>query len=316
VPPPDHPSPRPAPPGRARAYLELTRPANVATAAADVLAGVSVAGLSLAAPGHPSGLGWLLVATAGLYAGGIVLNDVFDRTIDARERPERPIPSGRVTAGAAAVLAGVLLATGVAASAAVGRVPAAIAVAIVLAVVSYDAWGKRHPFLGPVNMGLCRALNLLLGIAIVPHRLVDAWPLGLVPLVYIAAVTAVSRGEVHGARRPVVRAGLSLVVVVVVILAAIAATGGPWALVDLSLAHRAWALLLVAALAARVLPAFGQAARTSAPADVRRAVRTGVLSLVLVDAVIAASYAGIMNSLAVLATGLLAWWLARQFAVT
>ncbi|MCC7042479.1 MAG: UbiA-like protein EboC [Acidobacteria bacterium] len=316
VPPPPRSVPRRAAPGVAGAYLELLRPANVATALADVLAGVSVAGVSLAVSGLPASLGWLLLATVGLYAGGIVLNDVFDRVVDARERPERPIPSGRVTVGAAAMLGTSLLAGGVGAAAAAGPIPAAIAAAIVLAVVLYDAWGKRHPFIGPVNMGLCRALNLLLGIAIAPDVLGEAWPIGAVPLVYIAAVTMVSRGEVHGAKRPVLRAGLGLVVGVVAALAGIAALGGPPAGSDSGLTHRAWALLLVVALGARVLPVFGLAARTTAAADIRSAVRTGVLSLVLVDAVIAASYAGIMNSLAVLATGLLAWWLARLFAVT
>ena len=76
-----------------RGYLELVRPANVATALADVLAGYAVAGL-----GNP-GLGWLLLSTACLYAGGVVLNDVFDRDLDRIERPERPIPSGRVSVG-------------------------------------------------------------------------------------------------------------------------------------------------------------------------------------------------------------------------
>jgi 4-hydroxybenzoate polyprenyltransferase len=288
----------------------------VATALADVLAGASVAGVVLGAPGLPTGLGWLLLATVGLYAGGIVLNDVFDHNIDARERPERPIPSGRVPLGAAALLGAVLLAGGVGAAAAAGPVPAACAVAIVLAVVSYDAWGKHHPFIGPVNMGLCRALNLLLGIAVAPDVLREAWPLGAVPLMYIAAVTMVSRGEVHGAKQPVLHAGLGLVIVVVAALAGLAATGEPTTGQDASLAQRAWALLLAGALGARVVPALRQAAQTTAAADIRRAVRTGVLSLVLVDAVIAASYAGIMNSLAVLATGLLAWWLARLFAVT
>jgi 4-hydroxybenzoate polyprenyltransferase len=292
------------------------RPANVATALADVLAGVSVAGVTVPTSGFPSRLGWLLVAAAGLYAGGIVLNDVFDRAIDAGERPERPIPSGRVTAGEAALLGAALLAGGVTAAAMAGRVPAAVASAIAVAVLAYDAWGKRHPFIGPLNMGLCRALNLLLGIAIAPAVLASAWPLGAVPLVYIAAVTMVSRGEVHGVRQPVLRAGLGLVTVVALVLAVIAVTGGLRMAPNPGLPHHAWALLLVVALAARLLPAFGRAARTTAPADIRRAVRTGVLSLVLVDAVIAASYAGIMNSLAVLATGLLAWGLARLFAVT
>ena len=85
----------PATPGRARAWLQLLRPANVATALADVLAGAAVAGAAW--PPAPV-VYWLLVATACLYAGGIVFNDYFDRTLDAIERPERPIPSGRIRA--------------------------------------------------------------------------------------------------------------------------------------------------------------------------------------------------------------------------
>ena len=89
-----------------RACLQLLRPANVATALADVLAGFAIAGL-----GNRAALPWLLLATAALYAGGIVLNDVFDREVDRLERPERPIPSGRIrTAHAAALGAGLLVA--------------------------------------------------------------------------------------------------------------------------------------------------------------------------------------------------------------
>ena len=60
-----------------------------------MLAGYAIAGL-----GQPERLAWLLVATATLYAGGIVFNDYFDRTLDAVERPERPIPE-RPRSGAA-----------------------------------------------------------------------------------------------------------------------------------------------------------------------------------------------------------------------
>jgi 4-hydroxybenzoate polyprenyltransferase len=94
-----------------RGYLELVRPANVATALADVLAGYAVAGL-----GSP-GLGWLLMSTACLYGGGVALNDFFDRGLDRIERPERPIPSGRVSSRAAAGLGLGLLALGVIAAA-------------------------------------------------------------------------------------------------------------------------------------------------------------------------------------------------------
>jgi hypothetical protein len=49
-------------------------------------------------------LPWLVGATMCLYAGGVVLNDFFDRRLDAIERPERPIPSRRVSAASAAAL--------------------------------------------------------------------------------------------------------------------------------------------------------------------------------------------------------------------
>src|SRR5262245_28086746 len=90
-----------------RGYVELLRPANVITALTDVLAGFAIAGLA-----SPKALPWLLLATACLYAGGVVLNDVFDRRIDANERPERPIPSGRVPVRHAALLGGGLLVVG------------------------------------------------------------------------------------------------------------------------------------------------------------------------------------------------------------
>jgi hypothetical protein len=64
------------------------------------------------------------------------------------------------------------------------------------------------------------------------------------------------------------------------------------------------------------MPAFWQAGRDLTAGSARKAVRTGVLSLVLVDAVIAAAYADMIYCLAVLSTALLAWWLARAFAVT
>ena len=78
-------------------------------------------------------------------------------------------------------------------------------------VVIYDAWGKRHAIVGPLNMGLCRGLNLVLGIAAVPSALAGHWPLALLSLVYVAAVTVVSRGEVHGGKSGSRRGGSDIV---------------------------------------------------------------------------------------------------------
>ena len=133
-----------------------------------------------------------------------MLNDVFDRDVDRTERPERPIPSGRVSARAAAGLGLTLLGAGIASASLAGTTAALVAAAIAASVLLYDAWGKRQGLLGPVNMGMCRGLNLLLGVAAVPAVLTEAWPLALLPLVYISAVTAVSRGRstAAGAKLP------------------------------------------------------------------------------------------------------------------
>lgn len=287
---------------RTRAFLQLLRPANVATAAADVLAGHAVAGVPSGAP-----LAWLLVSTTCLYAGGVVFNDVFDRALDATERPERPIPSGKISAATAGIVGAGLLTTGVLAAFGAGVASGAIGLGLAVAVLLYDARGKHLAVLGPVNMGLCRALNLILGLSASPAVLATMWPLGLVPWVYIAAVTMVSRGEVHGGRRRTASWALGLVMAVLAGLAGLGVTSdrARWA-----------ALFLAAVLAWRVLPPFWRAAQDPSPGASGTAVRAGVLSLVLVNAVIAAAYADIMSSLAVVLTGVLAVRLARRFAVT
>jgi 4-hydroxybenzoate polyprenyltransferase len=284
-----------------RAYLELLRPPNVTTAVADVLAGYAIAGL-----GHPRALPWLLASSICLYAGGVVLNDVFDLDLDRVERPERPLPSGRVTLRAATTMGAGLLAAGVGLAFFATRAAGAVATATAACVLVYDAFGKHHPWFGPVNMGLCRAGNLMLGVAAVPAALQWAWPLGGLHLVYISAVTAVSRGEVHGGKRFI--AGLALISLLLVV--AVLAGLSVWPQVTPA------ALLLTTVLATRLLPKYVRVWQRPDPTVIRDAVRTGVLSLVLLDSVLGALFAGPLYGAAILVVGLTAGWLARRFAVT
>jgi 4-hydroxybenzoate polyprenyltransferase len=285
-----------------RAYLELLRPPNIVTAIADVLAGYAVAGR-----GHPGMLPWLIVATIGLYAGGVVLNDFFDRDVDAVERPERPIPSGRVSARGAGVLGAMLLVLGVLSASQAAALSGAVAIALASCVFLYDARAKRHAFAGPLCMGICRGLNLLLGMSANSSALRVYWPLGFLPVLYIAAVTTVSRGEVHGGRTGVATFALISLGAVLLGLSIIAAD---------STSGRFAALVVIAVLAYRVLPPYWQVRKAPQPAVIRRAVRAGVLSLVLLDAAIGASYAGPLYAAGILAVGLVAGLLARLFSVT
>ncbi|MCY7352553.1 MAG: UbiA-like protein EboC [Cytophagaceae bacterium] len=175
------------------------RPANLVTAIADVLAGVAIAGIaSESMPTDGRGVGLLMLSTVGLYGGGVVFNDVFDADLDAVERPERPIPSGRVTRASAAWLGGILLGIGMLAAALHSQLSGLLAVSIAGLALVYDRFGKHHPIIGPVNMGACRGVNLLLGLSIVESAVSAWWWLGVIPVIYIAAVTMISRGEVHG----------------------------------------------------------------------------------------------------------------------
>ena len=285
-----------------RAYLELVRPANVTTALADVLAGGAVAGVPPAAMLVP-----LLVSTACLYAGGIVLNDVFDRDVDRVERPERPIPSGRVPVRAAAALGALLLAAGVGAAALATTAAAGVAGSIAALVLAYDAAGKRSAAIAPINMGLCRAGNLLLGMAAAPETLAACWPLAVIPFIYIAGITALSRGEVHGGGRAAPMGAALAVGVALALLLTVALRSDR---------HALPAVVLAGAAAWRLAVPFASAVRRPAPAAIRGAVRRGILTLVLVDATIAAAYAGPVYAALVLGTGVVAGLLARVFAVT
>src|SRR5690606_16783055 len=83
-------------------WIQLIRPSNTLTAISDVLAGVALACLVIQADlPEPISLVMMSIASMLLYVGGIVFNDVFDAKLDAVERPERPIPSGRIPKGAA-----------------------------------------------------------------------------------------------------------------------------------------------------------------------------------------------------------------------
>lgn len=206
-------------PSRLRSFLQLCRAPNVFTAAADVLMGYLFTHTDL----EPWAVSLLLIAASCLfYTAGMVLNDVFDFEIDARERPGRPLPSGRISARLATWLGAELLLVGGAlawlASSFSGQYRGGlVAMALVAAVLLYDRWLKRTP-LGPLGMGACRFLNVLLGMSAAEspwatgHFLVAAG-IG----VFIVGVTWFARTEVETSNRwqlvlstLVIAAGLTL----------------------------------------------------------------------------------------------------------
>lgn len=180
---------------------ELVRAPAALSVPGDVLAGAAAAGaLDRRTPA-------LAGASVLLYWAGMAANDWADRRLDAVERPERPIPSGRVSPSAALGLAAGLTAAGVAlATAAGGRRAAAVAVPLATAVWGYDLAAKNTAA-GPAVMAACRGLDVLLGAT--GGRLARALPAALTVAAHTWTVTALSRREVTGADRRLPQATLA-----------------------------------------------------------------------------------------------------------
>jgi hypothetical protein len=291
-------------------YLVLIRPANILTAIADIIAGFAIAGVlgSLHFGDHLPNLLWLLLSTMGLYAGGIVFNDLFDLETDRRERPERMLPSGRVTEKQALIYGVLLLLGGILTALQVSAASGLIAMAIAVLALLYDKIGKHHPFFGPLNMGLCRGLNLLLGMSIVSlESLHNLWLLMLLPVVFIGAVTLTSRGEVSGNNRQSLVLALLLDLVVAVTLLIL----GLREILNLKVIIPFVVLWLAMNLYAKFKAIFN-----NEPRQVMRAVKTGVISLIPLNASYVAGFGHWIFAVMVLLLLPLAILLSRKFAVT
>jgi len=182
-----------------RVALQLGRVSNLPTVWTNVLAGVVLAG------GAPDDgrVPWLLAALSLCYVAGMFLNDAFDRDFDARHRPERPIPSGAVSATAVSGAGFGMLAAGVAMLAWVGFGcadgtgwrPVAAGLGLAAAIVYYD-WHHKANRLSPVVMGLCRMLvYVTAACAIARAPPAQVFLLGLLLLSYLVGLTYVAKQE-------------------------------------------------------------------------------------------------------------------------
>ena len=280
-----------------RATLQLVRLPAVFTAMADIFLGFLLTHNKL----EPAAVfGLLLVASSCLYLSGMVFNDVFDRRIDAVERPERPIPSGRVSLPSAIGLGVVLMLAGIAAAAAVEIVrdsaqtsSLVIAGGLVLCILAYDGFLKRTP-LGPVAMGGCRFLNVMLGAS--ATYFVWARPQTYVAIglgVFIAGVTWFARHEAKQSSRAqltwamvVVNLGLAVLIAFVgrTLVPAFDRVLVPLAGPGFDAADPKRVLLVLAVILLTVNRRMIIALLNPAANQVQTAVKTMLLSLVMLDA--------------------------------
>lgn len=295
------------------AWLQLLRLPNVFTAVADVMMGYLVAYRGELESIENFSL--LIVISTLLYLSGMVLNDVFDAEVDARDRPDRPIPSGRVSLNAAIIVGWGMLTVGLAIAWFLSfKVndwrPGVVATLLASCILLYDGALKRTR-LAPLLMGECRMLNVLLGMSLMLIPWGEAEILFAVGIgVYIMGITIFARTDAHVSTRKRLAAGMTVVISGMAILAAV-----PWLTFDrppMAVIHPGW-YLLWAALALIIGRRCIMAIFEPSPQRVQSAVRHCVHAIIVLDAAVCVGYASPYWGFAVLSlllpTTVLTLWL-------
>lgn len=297
------------------AYAQLLRAPNVFTAFADICVAGCATGLIVNRPGV---FALVLLASGCLYTAGMALNDFFDRVEDAQARAFRPIPSGRVGATTALVIGLLLLASGCGLAAVASLIteplkpsatPLLVAFALAAAVLGYDGLVKRMP-VAPLGMGLCRFLNVLLGVtAAAPGSISDELALHLAGVVgvYIVGVTWFARTEEGTSSRR--QLGLAAVVMLAAAVGALAVPVHPHPR-DPQWVTPFYFPYLVAGFLFYVGVPAARAIRRPEPKLVQAAVKRSIFGLVALDAVLAVAFVG-WPGLLILLLLLPATWLGK-----
>lgn len=283
-----------------RAILQLLRLPNVFTAAADIVMGYLVTH-EMAEPWPYFAL--LIGVSALLYLSGMVLNDYFDRRQDARERPQRPIPSGRVSVSTARRLGFGMLGVGVGVGWGLSQVagdvrPGLVATSLAVAVFTYDGVVKQTLF-APLIMGTCRFLNVLLGMSLSEQpwqtvHIVIALGIGT----YIVGVTLFARTEARDSHRLQLGLGIAILLAGVALLASTPewARGDEWPAIQPPPRWYVFWGLLGLSIGWRCV----RALLDPRPSLVQTAVKTCIFSLVILDAAVCSTTQGPLWPLVIL----------------
>jgi len=294
-------------------WLRLMRLPNVFTAIADVAMGYLFVQREVT---DGLVLGCLIAASAALYTAGIVFNDVFDHNIDAKERPFRPIPSGQISLTSAASLASILMIVGLLLGWITDVLPRSqgeiswrsgfVASILALMILTYDGLVKNTGA-GPLVMGACRFLNVLLGMSGgEPNAAVGILGFGAGTMhvamgigFYIVGVTIFARSEAGQSRRLELAAGMFTMVFGVVLLGS-SALHQTLQFQSQTYGRQLYWLLL-ALLMFSVLRRCSVAVFDPAPQKVQAAVKLAILSLIWLDAATALAVAGPVYGVAIAA---------------
>ncbi len=182
-------------------YLLLVRLPNLFTLPSNVLVGYfMVSSMTMT-----SYVQILLLVTISilLYCVGLILNDLCDYSIDKKERPDRPLASGKVSRRAAIGLVVTFSTLALALSFIINITTFVISSILLITIFGYDKILKKTRA-GPFTIGAARVMNVLLGASVdfgnigsYPQFIILTFVLSMT-FVYVSLIGFISRYEVHG----------------------------------------------------------------------------------------------------------------------
>jgi UbiA prenyltransferase family len=184
-------------------YLTLVRFPNLFTIPSNVFAGYVSTQIDQSVEIHTISL--VILVSACLYGAGVIFNDIADRKIDRTERPDRPIPSGKIVQRNALSLALLLIAISIAGSFLISAITFTAVLVLITIIFLYD-FVLKNTLLGPAIMGAARLMNVILGASPNLSYVVDSeseyllYRLSLVCIsefFYVTGISAISKYETY-----------------------------------------------------------------------------------------------------------------------
>ncbi len=299
-----------------RALAQLVRLPNVFTAWADIGLGYAVTH-----QGFPSSMdAWcqfslVLLCSSCFYTSGMALNDFADVQVDAKERPLRPIPSGRVQRKTAGCIGWGLLAIGLLVclfySLWVGPGPCIAGGALAISIVAYN-FGLKAYWFGPWVMGLCRTWNVLLGASDTQLWNQFAAYAALIVGMYIAGVSLMAKDEANESGGRLIPLGIGVMVTSLLLVLLL-----PWIAPGASGAAQQMfvTLLMVLAFSAYLTVWVWRKALATEPTKTQQSIKWAILGLIGLDTILAFIVIG-ATAWVLMICAIPAWALSRWLYMT
>jgi 4-hydroxybenzoate polyprenyltransferase len=245
------------------------------------------------------------VSSMCLYISGMILNDCFDYQEDLRDRPERPLPSGRIPLKFGWQLGWTFLFIGLGVAVMVGLQQLLIAGFLSVLIVFYNAVAKKQLY-GFLIMGGCRYCNWLLGLSTMELQW-GSFILAIPIFIYVSSLTLLSTIETTASNKKfIVHCGIGMLACALVIF--YLQRHSPYANIIslLALVVGFWLVLK------RLYTAY----QKFSVMEIQQTIKYLVIGVIPLDALVVLSAAASWYSVTVLSLMIPGWFFARSLRVT